>query len=60
MTNERKKVLSEIMENENLLKLAQELSNNATEVDQATADQIANQIFEQIFDEELKKVLSES
>lgn len=56
MSNRRLKLLAKILEEEKLLKMAQDASS-PDEIDQATADQMADQIFNQLFDEAVKEAL---
>jgi hypothetical protein len=44
-------------EDEKILKIAQEVGAGEGEIDESTADNLAHQIFDQLFDEELKKLL---
>lgn len=56
MTSPRIKLLEKMLEEEKLLKMAQDATVEG-EVDQATADQLADQIFDQLFDQTLKEAL---
>lgn len=56
MSNRRLKLLTKILEEERLLKMAQD-ATLPNEIDQATADQMAEQIFDQLFDETVKEAL---
>lgn len=49
MTNRRTKLLTKLAEAEKIRKMAEELGNN--DVDPATADQMAEQVFDKLFDE---------
>ena len=55
MTSKRISILNELIEG--LDKTAQE--TNESEVDKATSDRLANEIFNKIFDEAYQKMLSE-
>lgn len=55
MTN-KKTVISRLLDEEAIEKLAQGVSSEG-EVDQATADRMAKEIFDKLYDEELKKLL---
>ncbi len=57
MTNKRMELLAKFLEEENLHKMAQEVGNEPGEIDQATADRMAKDIFDKLFDEELNKIL---
>lgn len=57
MTNKRTTIMDKILEQERLRKEAQEVEPASAEIDQATADKLAKEIFDTIFDEELKKLI---
>jgi len=54
MTNKKISILSKILEAEKIYKMAQEVGAGEKEIDQATADKLANDIFDQLFNDELK------
>lgn len=57
MTNKKMTLLAKILEEEKLHKMAQEAGGPEGEVvDQATADRLAQEIFDKLFDEELSKI----
>lgn len=58
MTN-RKTILSRLLENKNLSKEAQMPETIEPQIDKATADKMANDIFDKIFDDVYQKVISE-
>lgn len=58
MTTPRIKLLEKLLEEEKLLKMAQDASIEG-EIDPAAADQMADQIFDQLFDETLKEALKD-
>ena len=50
-------LLAKILEEEQLHKMAQEVgAGEGQEVDQATADRLAKEIFDKLFDEEMSKI----
>jgi len=53
----RMDTLSQIMEEAKIRKMAQEVGNQPGEIDQAQADKMAQDIFDQLFQEELQKLL---
>lgn len=50
-----KTILNRLLEKEKLLKIAQEIEHNEGEVDKATADQMAEEIFSKLFDQALEE-----
>ena len=54
----RKEILTQILEGEDLQKIAQEIAPEV--VDQSAADKAAADIFNQIFNEEMRKLLQDS
>jgi hypothetical protein len=58
MTTPRIKLLEKMLEEERLLKMAQDATVEG-DVDQSTADQLADQIFDQLFDETLRDALKD-
>lgn len=60
MSNKRLEILAQIVEDEKIRKMAQEAGAGPDEVDQATADQLAQDIFEKLFNEEMNKIVSQS
>lgn len=56
MTTPRIRFLEKMLEEEKLLKMAQDATIEG-EVDPAAADQMADQIFDQLFDETLREAL---
>jgi hypothetical protein len=57
MNNKKISTLVKILEDEKILKMAQEVGAGSNEIDETTADNLAHQIFDQLFDEELKKLI---
>lgn len=57
MTNKRLEIIAEIIEEAQLRKMAQDVGNQPGEIDKATADKLAEDIFEQLYNEELQKLL---
>lgn len=57
MTNKRLEVLAQIVEDEKIRKMAQEVGAGMDEVDQGTADKLAQDIFDKLFEEELAKLI---
>lgn len=47
--------LNKILEQEKLLKMAQEVGQTISEVDESTADRLAEEIFEKLFDQTLEE-----
>jgi uncharacterized protein Yka (UPF0111/DUF47 family) len=60
MTNKKIELLNKMLEAETLYKMAQEVGSGEGEVDQATADRLANEIFDKLFDDEFKRLMGES
>jgi len=56
----RMELLARMLEEQNLYKMAQEVASGPEEVDEATADRMAKDIFDQLFDAELQKLYSQS
>jgi len=55
----RQTILAKLIEDEQIKKMAQEVGAvGEKEIDQATADRLANEIFDKLFDEELKTVIN--
>jgi hypothetical protein len=57
MSSKRMQILAKIMEEEKLYKLAQEAGASMGEVDQATADRLAQEIADKLLQDELDKLL---
>jgi hypothetical protein len=58
MVNKKLTLLAKILEEEQLHKMAQEAGVPEGEVvDEATADRLAQEIFNKLYDEELKKLI---
>lgn len=53
----RKEILSQIIEESKIQKIAQEVGNQPGEIDKETADKLAEEIFDQLYKEELQKLL---
>jgi hypothetical protein len=54
----RLEILSQIMEDEKIRKMAQEIGTEV--VDQSAADKLATDIFDKLFNEEVQKLIQES
>lgn len=59
MSNKKISILTRLLEQEKLSKEAQVLENAEPQVDQNTADKMANEIFNKIFDDEYQKMINE-
>ena len=60
MSSKRIDLLNKMLEAETLYKMAQEVGSGEGEVDQSTADRLANEIFDKLFDDEFKRLMGES
>ena len=60
MSSKKIELLNKMLEAETLYKMAEEVGSGESEVDQVTADRLANEIFDKLFDDEFKKLMSES
>lgn len=50
-------ILSQIMEETKIQKMAEEVGEQSGEIDQATADKLAQDIFDKLYEDELRKLL---
>jgi hypothetical protein len=57
MTNKRISILSKLIENDKIIKIAQEVGSGEGEIDKTTADRLAEEVFDKLFDDELKRVI---
>jgi hypothetical protein len=53
-------LLTKLLEGEKMQKMAQDAGTGVPEVDQATADRLAEDIFNQLFDEEVNKLINQA
>jgi uncharacterized protein Yka (UPF0111/DUF47 family) len=60
MTSKKISTLIKLLDDEKILKMAQEIGAGEGEIDQVAADKMADQIFDQLFDDELKKLINQS
>lgn len=60
MDKKRITVLAKILEEEKLQKMAQEVGAGENNIDETTADKLAHDIFNQLFDDEINKIINQS
>ena len=59
MSTKKISTLTKLLEEEQLYKMAQQIGNKEGEISQEEADKIAQEAYEKIFDEELKKIVGQ-